>query len=399
LLLSIMVDSAMLLKSQSSLIYMPKSIFRRFTKKFFITVNVIVALLFLTGCYVKWFNPATWWFLGFLNLGAFYLLVVLLLFVVFWLFAKPRWALISITAQLLAWQPLRQLLPLRMGGEGFALAKKEGNLRIMSWNVEHFDILGHKTRPESKQLMLSLIKSYAPDVACLQEMVGADTNARAINYIPDILQRTGLEQYHYSWNPKLDFDPQHHFGIIILSRYPIINKQTVSFPPNDYNSIFQYVDIVKESDTIRVFNIHLQSLKFSSNDLRYINDPSLGDKDAVKESKSIIGKLKKGFVKRGTQADRIRAEIDKSPYPVVVCGDFNDLPNSYAYATIGQGLNNAFAEKGSGLGRTFSGISPTLRIDNIFTDKKMEVVQYGRIAKKLSDHFPILADVKMLSKK
>jgi endonuclease/exonuclease/phosphatase family metal-dependent hydrolase len=76
-----------------------------------------------------------------------------------------------------------------------------------------------------------------------------------------------------------------------------------------------------------------------------------------------------------------------------VCGDLNDVPNSYAYHTIGSGLKNAFAEKGVWLGRTFSGIAPTLRIDNIFVDKRFDVEQYIRIKKKLSDHFPILADM------
>jgi endonuclease/exonuclease/phosphatase family metal-dependent hydrolase len=373
---------------------MSKSFLRRFSKKIFIITNMLVAVFFLLGCYAKWFNPARWWFTGFFSLGAFYLLVVLLGFIIFWLFAKPRWSIISIIAILLAWGPLHHIFPFRVSAE-FTMQKNAGNMRIMSWNVEHFDILKHKTHPENKQKMLDLIREYQPDIACLQEMVGADSIAKAINYIPDILQQTGFENYHYSWNPKLDFDANHHFGIITLSKYPIIKKQTISFPPHDYNSIFQYTDIVKENDTIRVFNIHLQSLKFSNNNLKYIDNPSIKDAEAVKESKSIISKLKKGFVKRGVQADRIRDEINKSPYPVIVCGDFNDLPNSYAYCTIGSGLNNAFEQKGSGLGRTYSGISPTLRIDNIFTSKKMEVVQYNRIAKKMSDHFPVMADVKM----
>jgi endonuclease/exonuclease/phosphatase family metal-dependent hydrolase len=373
---------------------MSKSFLRRVSKKFFIITNIMVAVFFLLGCYAQWFNPARWWFIGFFNLGAFYLLVVLLGFIIFWLFAKPRWAIISIIAVLLAWVPLHHIFPFRVSAD-FTAQKSADAMRIMTWNVEHFDILEHKTHPETKQKMLELIKEYQPDIACFQEMVGADSIAKAINYIPDILQQTGFENYHYSFNPKLDYDANHHFGIILFSRYPIINKQTISFPPNDYNSIFQYADIVKENDTIRVFNIHLQSLKFSNDNLKYIDNPSIKDAEAVKESKSIISKLKKGFVKRGLQAERIRDEINKSPYPVIVCGDFNDLPNSYAYSTIGSGLNNAFEQKGSGLGRTYSGISPTLRIDNIFTSKKMEVLQYNRIAKKLSDHFPVIADVKM----
>jgi endonuclease/exonuclease/phosphatase family metal-dependent hydrolase len=202
-----------------------------------------------------------------------------------------------------------------------------------------------------------------------------------------------MPDYYYSYNRKIDFDGNHHFGIIVFSKYPIINRQTVSYPPHDYNSIFQYIDIVKNIDTFRVFNIHLQSLKFSNSNLKYIDDPSMKGKDDLKSSKNIISKFKNGFLKRMLQSEHIREEIDKSPYPVIVCGDFNDVPNSYAYDKIGKGLKNAFAEKGSGVGRTFFSISPTLRIDNIFADKRFDIQQYLRVKKKISDHFPILADL------
>ena len=373
---------------------MPKSLFRRFTKKFFIITNAILAVLFLCGAYGGLLNPQHWWPLGFLTLSAFYLLLLLLAFILFWLFVKPGWSLLSVITLLIAFKPITNIVPFRFS-TSFQKEKQQNALRVMSWNVEHFDILEYKTHPETKQKMLQLIKEYQPDIACFQEMVGSDSIPKAINYIPDIMEADGFSEYHYSYNPKLNFDGNHHFGIITFSKYPIINKQTISFFPYDYNSIFQYTDVVKGADTIRVFNIHLQSLKFTNTNLEYIDNPSMKDEEDLKKSKSLISKLKKGFLKRKQQAERIRAEIDKSPYPVMVCGDFNDVPNSYAYRTIGSGLQNAFAEKGSGIGRTFSGISPTLRIDNIFVAEPYEVLQYTRINKKMSDHFPVITDVQM----
>ncbi len=373
---------------------MPKSLFRRLTKKFFIVSNIILAVLFLLGCYGGWADPKTWWPLGFLTLAAFYLLLLLTGFILFWLFVKPRWSLISVVAILLAYKPVTNIIPVRFSSL-FDKQKQTAALRIMSWNVEHLDILEHKNHPEKKQQMLQLINDYQPDIACYQEMVGSDKNVKAINYIPDMIQGEGFTDYHYSFNPKLDFDGNHHFGIIIFSKYPIINKQTISFYPNDYNSIFQYADIVKGEDTVRVFNIHLQSLKFSATNLEYIEKPDITADEDLKKSKSLISKLKTGFLKRKKQAERIREELDKSPYPVIVCGDFNDVPNSYSYNTIGKGLKNAFIEKGKGIGRTFSGISPTLRIDNIFAADRFTVKQFLRIPKKLSDHFPIFADVQL----
>ena len=371
---------------------MSTSFLRRFTKRILIIINIVIAIFFLLGCYNSWLNQKYFWFVGFFTLASFYLALLLVGFILCWLFTKPRLMLISIISMLLAWAPLKHLFKFRLQAT-FTMQKQRADIRVMSWNVEHFDILEHKKHPEVKKEMINLINQYQPDIACFQEMVGSDSVPAAINYIPDFMTRMNMADYHYSYNYKIDFDNDHHFGIITFSKYPIINKQTVSYPPHDYNSIFQYIDILKGSDTFRVFNIHLQSLKFSDRNLQYIDDPTLKNEADIENSKNIVSKFKKGFLKREIQSNRIKAEMDKSPYPVIVCGDFNDVPNSYAYNTIGKGLKNSFAEMGTGIGRTFYGISPTLRIDNIFADDRFTIDQFVRIKKKLSDHFPLISDL------
>jgi endonuclease/exonuclease/phosphatase family metal-dependent hydrolase len=373
---------------------MSKSFFRRLTKRFFIVVNIITAILFLLGCYGYLFNPDYFWPIGFLTLSAFYFLLILVAFIFFWLFIKPRRALISVIVLLLANKPISNIIPLHLS-HSFTKEKQDSALRVMSWNVAQFNVMGDKKHPEVKRQMVDLINEYQPDIACFQEMVAEDSTVKDHGHMDEFLQKLNFSNYFYSYNIREDFWGYAHFGIIIFSKYPIINKQTVSYYPNDYNSIFQYIDIVKGEDTIRVFNIHLQTLRFSRANLKYIDEPTVENEVTFKESKSIIGKFKRGFLKRKIQADRIRAEIEKCPYRVIVTGDFNDVPNSYAYHTIGKGMNNAFVEKGGGLGRTFSGISPVLRIDNIFVDEKSDVQQFQLVKKKLSDHFPIIADVQM----
>ena len=372
---------------------MAKSFLRRFTKKFFIISNIIASLFFLLGCYGYWFDPQYFWPVGFLMLSAFYLLLLQLLFIIFWLFVKPVWLLISLLTIILALKPVLQIIPLRFSSTFFT-EKPSNAIRVMSWNVEQFDVMQNKKHPEVKNQMIDLVNEYQPDIACFQEMVCEDSTVIKHGHISEFLQRMHFPDYFYSYNRKEDFWDYAHFGIIVFSRYPIINKQTVMWYPYDYNSIFQYIDIVKGADTFRVFNIHLQSLRFSPANLRYIDKPSLEDSNALIESKNIISKFRTGFLKRKVQAERIRKEMDKSPYPVILCGDFNDVPNSYAYHTIGSGKKNAFVEKGAGLGRTFTGIAPTLRIDNIFLDGQFEVDQYLRVKKRLSDHFPIMADIR-----
>lgn len=365
---------------------------RRFTKRFFIICNVLVGLAFLLGCYSYWFDPAVFWFTGFFALAAFYLLIILIAFIFFWLVAKPLGMLISIIALLLAWTPLSHLVKLRIS-QDFNLKKANTSVRVMSWNVEHFEIAEHRTHPEKKKEMLWLINHYQPDIACFQEMVGSDSVPTAINYLPDFVKELKMPYFFYTYNSKLDFDRDHRFGIIVFSKYPIVNKKSISYSPNDYNSIFQYVDIRKGEDTFRVFNLHLQSLKFSNEDLSYLDNKGIDEDNGLKKSKNILSKFRTGFLRRKNQSEHVRQEIALSQYPVIVCGDFNDVPNSYAYATIGKGLQNSFAKKGRGIGRTYSHISPTLRIDNIFADKRFTVEQFVREGKNVSDHFPIVADL------
>jgi endonuclease/exonuclease/phosphatase family metal-dependent hydrolase len=383
---------------------MPKSIFRSFTKRFFILINLLVALLFLLGCNSAFFFSASWWPIGFLTLSAFYLLILLFLFFLFWLFFKSRWAFIFLVTVAVSLKDITEIIPIRFSSN-FNMPAPIKGLRVMSWNVAQFDVMKHKQQPDTYREMLNLVNEYKPDIACFQEMVGGDTLADlntpyykkySFYSIFEFAHRLSMPDYFYTYNYKENFLNQQHFGVIIFSRYPIINKQKVSQYPHDYNSTFQYVDIVKDTDTVRVFNIHLQSLRFTPTNLKYIENPSIKTEVDIEKSKNLLEKFKNGFLKRQLQADTVRASIEKSPYPVVVCGDFNDVPNSYPYETIGHGLQDAFVKKGIGIGRTFSGIAPTLRIDNIFVDKRYAVEQFIRVPKKLSDHFPIIADITLL---
>jgi endonuclease/exonuclease/phosphatase family metal-dependent hydrolase len=376
---------------------MAKPFFRRFTKKLFVALNIIIALFFIAGANVKYFNPEYWWFLSLFTLLLPYLILLLVLFMLLWFFIKPAWSVISLLAIFTSIHAVKNVFSLNFEPD-FSMVKRSGDIRVMSWNVELFNILHHKDEPKNKQQMIDLINKYNPDIACFQEMVAGE-NKMAINYFPDIEKELKFKDYLYSYRVKDDFDRYHHFGIIVFSKFPIIRKQTLVNNPNSYNSTFQFIDVLSGTDTFRVFNIHLQSLKFSKDNLNYLDSGKVPAQGTISESKNIISKIKMGVIKRASQADFIKDEMNHSPYPVIVCGDFNDVPVSYAYERIGNGLQNAFVEKGSGISRTFSSISPTLRIDNIFVDKEFKIIQYTRIKKLLSDHFPIVADIKYKSSK
>jgi endonuclease/exonuclease/phosphatase family metal-dependent hydrolase len=140
-------------------------------------------------------------------------------------------------------------------------------------------------------------------------------------------------------------------------------------------------------------------VRFKKKDFERLDKIKNAEDSLVDNSKNIFIKLKRGFQNRSLQAIETKAFIDKSPYPYLFTGDFNDVPNSYAYFTIRDNdLQDAFLAKGFGVGRTFTGISPTLRIDYIFATKDFEILQFNRLAKNLSDHYMLVADVKLTSK-
>jgi endonuclease/exonuclease/phosphatase family metal-dependent hydrolase len=106
--------------------------------------------------------------------------------------------------------------------------------------------------------------------------------------------------------------------------------------------------------------------------------------------------MKQGVVNRSLQADLVRKIINKTPYPYILTGDFNDVPNSYTYFTIkGTDLQDAFLSSGMGVGKTFSYIAPTLRIDYLMTTKDFNILQFNRVIKNYSDHYMLVADVEL----
>ena len=108
-----------------------------------------------------------------------------------------------------------------------------------------------------------------------------------------------------------------------IPSFPIINKGTVSINGERKNNICIYSDIVAENDTIRLYNIHLASNWFRPRLLLYAN-PILETKELKKNVLSIGKRLKNSFVKRAEQVEVIKTHINKSPYPIILCGDFND---------------------------------------------------------------------------
>ncbi len=177
-------------------------------------------------------------------------------------------------------------------------------------------------------------------------------------------------------------------GPITFSSYPIINKQQLTFEKSSNMVIIS--DIVINSDTIRLFNTHLQSYKFTDQDISSLDSITFNlQEENYKVMRYTGSKLKRAFIQRTEQAEILAGIIEKSPYKILICGDFNDTPLSYSYHTVSKGLKDAFVESGSGIGNTYLGDLPSLRIDYILHSPDFESFNFEIDKVQLSDHYPI----------
>lgn len=381
--------------------------FRKITARVVLLVNFLVILFFLLACITPYLNPGKWWFTGFLGLLFPYLLVTVLCFFVFWLFVSPRRCLYSLVAIIAGFNAIGKMLAINNAPE-FSVEKKAGHLRVMTWNVRYFVPFKEKIfKPEEKtnrDAILEEIRKLQPDVICFQEFF-TDGENKGDDNIRLISRKLGYPYHFFSrdkvhWNTIVT-------GTAIFSRYPMIQSSLLTFPEDIAKEAENTIstDIVFQGDTIRIFNIHLQSFRFMPQDYVDLGKIKNQQDSGFVASKNIIRKMRSTFSLHGLQANFVADKISRSPYPVLLCGDMNDVPNSYAYRTLRGNRNDAFLEKGFGIGKTYTsatsrflGKLPTLRIDYIFADPLIEIGQFTKVNKKLSDHQALVADFNLTEK-
>jgi endonuclease/exonuclease/phosphatase family metal-dependent hydrolase len=238
--------------------------------------------------------------------------------------------------------------------------------------------------------MFDLIKKQDADVICLQEFWDREYHRDKYSIL-QIFKEMG---YPYSFFVRSFLDNKNQkMGVAIISKYPMSDTAKFSYGENDFAEHLIYADIQFNNQKLRVFTTHLQSVRFENAQYKALRKIKQQDETGLKGSRTIVHKLKSAYYFRSLEAELVQQKIKESPYPAIVCGDFNDVPNSYTYFTIKGDLQDAFLHKGTGLGRTFQYLSPTLRIDYILADKKFKVEQYNRLKVPYSDHYPIVADL------
>ncbi|MCX6251751.1 MAG: endonuclease/exonuclease/phosphatase family protein [Bacteroidetes bacterium] len=366
-------------------------------RSFLRTVLLMVNLLFIFGLLLSYaaayISPARYWIFPFFGIAYPVFLLVNIFFVVFWLILLKKHFLFSLIAILLGLNFLLAVLPFRFSSN---LTVPPGSFKVMTFNVH--SLYGKTNRnynPLTPSMVMDFIASEKPDILCIQELFAVGKDYKEV--LENVKKKISIENcYFHNYINIPDISKIN--AIAIFSRFPIVRTGSITFRGKNIMAIF--TDIVQNGDTIRVYNVHLESFRFGNEDYSFyshLTEPT-GNNLKIKEgSLKIFGKLKKAFVSRAEQVELLKKDVSKSPYPVILCGDFNDTPSSYTYHQMKAGLTDAFREAGHGIfGNTFAGNFPSFRIDYVMFDENFAAFDYRKYNTDFSDHYPVSVYLKKI---
>jgi len=333
------------------------------TRKFLFGINILALVLLLLSFFVPLVAPVKFPVLSLLSLLTLPIIGVNAAFAVYWLVRwDPRFFL---SAKLLI------IAHIYFGP--FVLGRKnvqevsEHTMDVLSHNVHLFDkYAADREQGSIAQEYELLIDRQAPEIICLQEY----TATHPVDF------KAYPHQYIY-FNPPFKL-----MGQAIMSQYPMINRGSLDFQDTANNVI--YADLMVEGDTIRVYNAHLQSIGINPTE-NFVNQ---GGAEKIKN------RISTTFVKQQEQIEILLSHMDTAKYPKILAGDFNNTAFSYAYNQITAQYEDAFQKQGHGLGATYHFNRLPLRIDFIFSDPSLEVLDFETIEESRSDHLPVMARFK-----
>lgn len=271
----------------------------------------------------------------------------------------------------------------------------DADIQIMSYNVRNFDLYNWSNNNQAKNQIMDFLKITDPDILCIQEFFNTTDPKHDFKTLEILENELSASNSHIDYTNTVN--GTENWGIATFSRYPIVGKEQLTFPLSP-NNICIITDLKIDQDTIRIYNVHLASIHFSDEDYSMLNQPKNQISDEKIEGWSkILEKLGKAYMLRATQVDIIAEHIQRSPYPVVLCGDFNDTPISYAYQQLSNQLQDAFLVSGSGEGRTYNGAFPSYRIDYIMHSNHFSDFNFQVHPENNSDHYPISSTLRLIS--
>jgi endonuclease/exonuclease/phosphatase family metal-dependent hydrolase len=355
---------------------------RSFIRNILLIINALLAAFLLFTYLSVHISPAKSWIFAFLALSYPFMLIVNILFVLLWAVFRKWYFLISLICILVGWNSLKSTFQVNFRNPD--QVSNSQTIDLLSYNVRLFNYYQWNKDTASWQKIIDYIHAEDPDVVCFQEFITLPGTHHDLENLKKKMQPLSYSHIYYTDHVPGRLD----FGMATFSKYPIIQKERIDFEESLNGSMA--TDIVAGRDTVRVYNCHLQSIRLR-NDYNDLIDSLIfnySDKQ-MDELKDISVRMKQAYIQRAGQVKILRDHIESSPYPVIVCGDFNDTPVSYSYHQLSNGLKDAFIESGSGIGTTFRGNFPYVRIDYVLYSPVFTSLYYHTNKVNWSDHYPV----------
>ena len=352
-----------------------------------LVMAVFFGTLLLISLSSQYLDPNEFWLPSLLGLAYIQLFVInCLIFALFVLF-KRDYLWISLFFLVFGFTELPNHLQFN-----FESKARERSVKVYSLNVRNFDLYNWSENKKTRDRILKSINQSRADIVCLQEFFNTVDPAHDFITLDTIVKFK--KQYHQHIEYTSVVKETEQWGIATFTSYPIAGQGSIRFEKGS-NNVCIYTDVIIGEDTVRIYNVHLASVKFGQEDYKYIEEMSGTMDSEVEGFTSLSKKLRRAFRVRASQARKVREHMEDSPFPVILCGDFNDTPNSFTYRTLADGLNDSFRQKGSGLGATYNGKISFLRIDYVLSDLDIDVLKHEVIHTDISDHFPLLVHLEL----
>jgi len=351
-----------------------------------LALNGVFAITLLLSYLAVVVSPANFALPALFGLAYPYLLLINIAFVIIWAMLLRFEAFISLIVIVIGFTHFSNFIKLTKPS-----GTKTNTYKILSYNVCLFNHFENNRGLTSEKKIFTFLKNQKADVICLQDLffVGKPN-------VEESMMVGYLGGKYYSHMKVTQSGKNRYYGIVTFSKYPIIKRGEIIH--NSSSSLTIYTDILINKDTVRIYNNHLESFRLKRMERSFIEElTTSADQKTLNKVKNLSVSLRKGFMKRALQAQVVKDNINKSPVKVMVAGDFNDTPVSYAYRKIRKGLNDAFITSGYGAGFTYNGNYPPNRIDYILYDHKFVNSYFEIIKMKYSDHYPIVAYFKKKS--
>lgn len=330
--------------------------------KLIFILNSLAAVALLLSYLLPYVPPKSFPLLSVLSLGVPILIIFNILFMAYWMLKLKRQFLLSFLILLLGFNYVTSLYKFSEEKNVLGAANE---ISVMSYNVRMFNAYNWAEDQSIPAKISTFIKEKNPDILCIQEhYIGA----------------TQLDDFFPYKYVKLK-EKSAEFGSAIFSKFPIVKKHSLDFPHHGNNNAI-YADVVRGEDTLRIYNVHFQSLNIK---------PQI-DELKKEDSKKLLGRIGSGFSMQQEQAEMMIKALASSSKKTLVVGDFNNTIFSYIYDELNYDgrFQDAFLEAGTGFGQTFNLSYFPLRIDFMLIDKGIEINSFDSFRLDYSDHFPII---------